>query len=367
MIARWRSMVRRFHSVGFALAGLVLVGCEAQLPADYASSDKVTGIADAEARRQIEDLVRANYGTPAAPLLAPEHPEIAQAAGVQPARLAEGARLYRLHCMHCHGLSGDGNGPTAPFLYPLPRDYRQGIFKFTSTERVNNAKPTHDDLRRTLHLGVVGTAMPSFVVLPDEEIETLIDYVIHLSMRGQSEDLLVTAVVDEGLTGDDLAERTVEDLEFIASSWAEAPGKVVEPTVPEPELTEASIERGRELFIKDPTANCWSCHGKTGIGNGPSVAEDPNTGKPMQDDWGHRTQPANLTLGLYHGGRRPLDLYRRVFSGIKGSPMPAFGGALQDKPEDVWHLVHFVQAMPYMKLEEAAEQPAEAEHGASGD
>src|SRR5687768_12420679 len=44
----------------------------------------------------------------------------------------EGARqgLYRKHCVHCHGISGDGAGPTAGFLNPYPRDYRNGVFKF---------------------------------------------------------------------------------------------------------------------------------------------------------------------------------------------------------------------------------------------
>ncbi len=44
-----------------------------------------------------------------------------------------GYALYRRHCLHCHGVSGAGDGPTAPFLYPRPRDYRKGLFKFTST------------------------------------------------------------------------------------------------------------------------------------------------------------------------------------------------------------------------------------------
>ena len=44
-----------------------------------------------------------------------------------------GYAIYRKNCLHCHGVSGAGDGPTAPFLYPLPRDYRKGIFKFTST------------------------------------------------------------------------------------------------------------------------------------------------------------------------------------------------------------------------------------------
>src|SRR5581483_2546602 len=48
------------------------------------------------------------------------------------ARLKEGGRVYRLQCMQCHGLTGDGRGPTAKWVNPHPRDYRPGVFKFLS-------------------------------------------------------------------------------------------------------------------------------------------------------------------------------------------------------------------------------------------
>ena len=63
-------------------------------------------------------------------------------------RQAGGYALYRLHCLHCHGVSGAGDGPTAPFLYPRPRDYRKGLFKFTSTpdrRQADPRRPAQDD------------------------------------------------------------------------------------------------------------------------------------------------------------------------------------------------------------------------------
>jgi len=60
--------------------------------------------------------------------------------------LQTGRAVYMKNCMHCHGVSGDGNGPTAQYLNPLPRDYRSGLFKFTST--LGPEKPTRDDLSR---------------------------------------------------------------------------------------------------------------------------------------------------------------------------------------------------------------------------
>src|SRR5262249_27791410 len=80
-----------------------------------------------------------------------------------------GSGLYRRNCLHCHGVSGAGDGPTAPFLYPPPRDYRRGIFKFTSTPYM--ARPARDDLRRTIRNGLHGTSMPAFhSLMTDVEI-----------------------------------------------------------------------------------------------------------------------------------------------------------------------------------------------------
>src|SRR5262245_64133913 len=36
--------------------------------------------------------------------------------------LEDGSRLYRKQCLHCHGVSGDGKGPTGPWVNPSPRD-----------------------------------------------------------------------------------------------------------------------------------------------------------------------------------------------------------------------------------------------------
>ena len=76
---------------------------------------------------------------------------------------AGGYAVYRRNCLHCHGVSGAGDGPTAPFLYPIPRDYRKGIFKFTSTP--SGFRPHRDDLRRTITYGLHGTSMPAFEAL----------------------------------------------------------------------------------------------------------------------------------------------------------------------------------------------------------
>ncbi len=40
--------------------------------------------------------------------------------------LADGRMLYAEHCPHCHGVSGDGYGPTAPYLNPESESTRLG-------------------------------------------------------------------------------------------------------------------------------------------------------------------------------------------------------------------------------------------------
>ena len=58
--------------------------------------------------------------------------------------------------------------------------------------------------------------------------------------------------------------------------------------------------------------------------------------------------------GVFRFGRRPIDLYRRVYAGINGTPMPAHydmqiteedGTPRPLNEEDVWDLVFFVRSL----------------------
>jgi len=148
------------------------------------------------------------------------------------------------------------------------------------------------------------------------------------------------------------------------------------------------------LFAGDK-AKCFSCHGMTAIGDGRKVSEplydvwnkdkaktamdltaardrlandDALTGDarasverdverltnvlssyslPVQDQ-----MPRNLRAGKYRFGRRPIDLYRRIYAGINGTEMPGGGPAnpgakatLSDK--EIWQLVDYVLSLPY--------------------
>jgi len=58
----------------------------------------------------------------------------------------------------------------------------------------------------------------------------------------------------------------------------------------------------------------------------------------------------DITTGMYRGGRRPIDLYWRIHSGINGVNMPASKDNLDSK--DIWDLVNFLQVLPYPMMRE---------------
>ncbi len=113
-----------------------------------------------------------------------------------------GRGLFRKHCVVCHGVTGDGRGPTAAVQTPYPRDYRMGVFKFKSTPR--GVKPTREDLSRVVREGIAGTAMKKIPELSEDDIQALVDYVIYLSWRGEFERTLIdVGVRDWDLEGGD--------------------------------------------------------------------------------------------------------------------------------------------------------------------
>lgn len=302
--------------------------------------------------------------------------------------LQSGRVLYMRHCSHCHGTAGDGNGPTAQYLYPKPRDYRHGIFKFTST--IDSSRATRDDLLRVLKYGIPGTYMPSFLLMKDEELQALVEYVRFLAMRGEYERKLVNELasdysskavesrlqsesradvvkeLQEFLSGDmpEIAETAGDEL---AETWttAEAEESRVAPSVPRVEDTPESRRKGRDLYL-GKALNCANCHGIDGAGNGPQTIafeKNPETDElygeaGLHDVWGNLNQPRNLHTGIFRGGRRPIDVFNRIYAGIKGSSMPAFKNTPH---EDIWHVVNYVLSLQFESETGAAgTAPAEA-------
>ncbi len=308
--------------------------------------------------------------------------------------------LYREHCILCHGIAGNGLGATSRLLNPYPRDFRLGKFKFKSTPA--GSRPTRDDLARTLSDGIPGTSMPAFRLLAEDDQQALIDYIIYLSIRGEVErSLYMRAAFDLDLDDDerliDFDNRRTDGEKFqsqwqevvaivtkIAENWGAAEEKRLINIAPPPDLpivgdelvSDAarqrladSIAHGRELF-QGKVANCASCHGLEGAGDGvindyddwtkdwtTNIGLDPSDKqqlRPMLELGALKPRhilPRNLQTGVYRGGRRPEDLYTRIVRGIEGTPMPA--APLQPEiasglsENDLWDLVNFLLSLPH--------------------
>jgi mono/diheme cytochrome c family protein len=315
--------VKRFFSLGMlVVTAACSVGCGRAPDLKFTSSKEVQSL-DAKLQRAIVEQLEHNYGTPTRPKLPGQKGENAQ--------LQRGAEIYQSHCAACHGVTGDGAGPVAAFMYPRPRDYRRGTFKFTSTPY--GFKPIRDDLLRTVRQGARGTSMPSFALFPEDDLQAVVDYVMVLTNRGELEILLASQAESD----DEVDLEAVPGLAAdIHASWEKAKQQTVEPLTREPPYTRESIELGKKAFLSE-TAICHKCHGEDGRG------QTSDNLKGFVDSWGFQTRAADLSAGMFHGGQRSADIYRRIYSGINGTPMPSFQAKLADQPETFWHLVHYVQ------------------------
>jgi mono/diheme cytochrome c family protein len=207
--------------------------------------------------------------------------------------------------------------------------------------------------------------MPSFILLPEVEIDALVEYVMYLSVRGEMEQLLMMTLVE---AGDEVPmQRDVVLNEYLVPTiapWREAESQMIAPSPPtrdgSPEQLLASIEAGRDLFSgeKAPKSGtklqCVKCHGPTGLGdpaepyydfwNKSKIDKDPDWfALPLQVN-----QPRNLRLGIFRGGRRPSDIYRRIHAGINATDMPGMGAApVTLEPDEIWNVVDYVLQLPY--------------------
>lgn len=335
-------------AVCLALLACGLVGCSAPVELKFAPREDLKKL-PAKHQEQIHAGVDDFFGTARFPKFlavapADQQPENAEKPKLiekeSPRHLLHGQAVYMNQCAGCHGVTGDGQGPAAHYLDPPPRDYRLGKFKFTSTPR--GVKPRRVDLERIIRSGAKGTSMPSFRWMAEDDLESLIDYVMLLSSRGELEYRL-GQVVQNDLTEDDelVAATVVEQAQTIATSWDEAEPQIVRPLTREITSSPETVAAGAKAFVQ---LNCYKCHGRDGQGN-----KTINVGK---DDWGRIAFAADLTTGTLHGGGRPLDIYRRIYSGINGTPMPAFnqpdsgkGETAEQRSDTIWHLTHFITAV----------------------
>ena len=179
-------------------------------------------------------------------------------------------------------------------------------------------KPTRDDLRKTVRKGMHGTSMPAFeALISPAEIEQVIDYMIFLSMRGETE----LGLIDEAAIADENDPEAAPDgrgqrrrRRACSTSGRRPSRRSSTRRCRASPATRESVLRGRELFLglyQDRNKlDCTACHGPQAMGNG--RASSTRTCSTMSSSAGipaSRT-PASRTIAT--SARRMDPVARRM-------------------------------------------------------
>ncbi|MGD2071307.1 MAG: c-type cytochrome, partial [Gemmatimonadota bacterium] len=232
-------------------------------------------------------------------LLAPRATE-AQEGGDE---LARGEEVYVQWCAGCHGVDGTGDGPGAARMLPRPRDFTRALYQVRTTP--SGGLPTDEDILHVIDVGMPGTAMPGWEdLLSRGERDALVAYVKSLSP-------------------------------FFANSDAPEPVDFGSP----PRVTDEVIAEGDSLYQE---IECWRCHGQAGRGDGTSAPT-------LEDDAGFPIWAADLTENWHFNGCGTVeDIFRRLWTGMDGTPMPTFTDMIDAgiiTEEQLWSVAHYVRSL----------------------
>ena len=244
--------------------------------------------------------------------------------------------IYQFRCAACHGEEGAGDGPAAELLYPRPRDFTLGLYKFKSSP--GDLPPRDEDLFNVIKNGLIGTSMPGWgSVLNDEQIRDLV--------------LLVKQFDTSAVWAPEDAEDEDfdDDGHYLKSNLTVVTER--EPVDGQVPYSDESIALGKAVFEE----NCEKCHGVEGRG-------DITSGEFLEDDWGYRTWSRNLTTpGTWRNtevagsdvssrDQTIRNISTRLSVGIPGTPMPshrAYDEEEEDsiEPADRWHVANYVYSL----------------------
>ncbi len=214
-----------------------------------------------------------------------------------------GKAVYDKWCAGCHGDTGDGMGEAADYMLPRPRDFTRALYQIRTT--ASGELPTDRDIRRMVDDGMPGTAMPGWKTrLSEQERDDVVAYLKTFSRFFEGG--AAPAMVDFGKAPSGSAEGLAEG-----------------------EATYRKLE-------------CFKCHGDAGRGDGTSAPT-------MTDDWDQPIRPADLTENWhFNGGGSVEEIYRRLRTGLDGTPMPSYSDALASNivtDEQLWRVAQYVRSL----------------------
>jgi len=209
-----------------------------------------------------------------------------------------GQVVYRKACASCHGERGDGQGVAAADLDPEARDFTRGVYRYRSTP--SGSLPVDGDLARTVLMGAPHTSMPAWNDhLSGQEVADVVAYIKSFSDRFGDEE------IDDPIR--------------------------FPPPVP---YSEASVALGKKAYEK---AQCGKCHGETGRGDGWAKEDE------MKDALGRVIRARDFTSGIYRGGPSKQALYRTMFTGLDGTPMPGYEDSLSSK--EIYDMINYLLSL----------------------
>ncbi len=216
-----------------------------------------------------------------------------------------GRAVYDKWCADCHGDGGAGDGPAAAYMLPRPRDFTLALYQIRTT--ASGQLPTDADLRRAIDEGLPGTAMPGWRDRLSE---------------AERRDVMAYLKTFSAFFADPA--QTPTALEF-----GRLPGGG----------DEEALRIGRLMY---DSIECFKCHGSRGRGDGPSAPT-------LEDDAGIPVFAADLAQHwLFNGGGSVEDIYRRLRTGLDGTPMPSFSDLLDQRfltDADLWRLAQYVRSL----------------------
>lgn len=239
-----------------------------------------------------------------------------------------GQTTYVEYCVSCHGAKGDGNGIAAKGMYPPPRNFTLGIYKFANV--VGGELPHDEDFYNIIGHGLKGTAMLQWDI-SDERLDAVVQY--------------IKTFAPETWEGKDKVLGAKFDL----------------PVDPYGDVyRHQAIEKGKRVY--HVTAACIQCHRgyetkeniskyNEEINKVPlkpeEFAADLYQVKHQDGDFSYKVVPPDF---LFHELRTITDvpsIVQRLMYGVNGSGMPGWKDVVTD--QELWALAYYVQSLRDLK------------------
>jgi mono/diheme cytochrome c family protein len=215
--------------------------------------------------------------------------------------LERGKQVYAQKCSWCHGETGKGDGPSAAYSSPMPRNFTKSHIKIRSTKF--GKIPTDQNIFDMISDGLPGTTMPGWSHLPASDRWSLVLYLKSLGKKFAK---------------------------FKKKGKSHKPIVVPEP----PPFTLESLASGKELFLQ----NCSGCHGVLGRSDGPSTLK-------VVDIASDAIWPRNLSKPwTFRRGNSRIQLFMTLRTGLSTTAMPQFSTRIFND-QQIWDIVNYIQTL----------------------